>query len=268
MAWRVEQGDALTVTASLDDASLDLCLSSPPYFNLRDYAVPEQWGRETNVDHYLERLWSLYDVVRAKIKPSGVCFVNLGDTYQNDPGGQNGGANNTLDYGARRISEKIVEANRQSGRQDRRGMSTVPRKSLMMVPERFALGMVERGWVLRNRIAWHKPNAMPSSVRDRFACTWEYVWFFSKRERYWSDLDAVRVPHSSATIKRIMQATVHGQTGGPKQDEFWQHSTGRPQRSPREVVKSLAAKYGNGPGGRARNGTGALPGGCRPCSCC
>lgn len=248
---RIIQGDALGVARSLPDASVDCCLSSPPYFLLRNYGVDGQWGSEATIDDYLAHLWALYAEVFRVLKPTGTCFVNLGDTYQNDPGGQNGGDGTTLDYGRVRVSAKVMRANKDAGRQDRRGVSGVRRKSLMLMPERFAIGMVERGWILRNRICWTKPNAMPSSVRDRFACTWEYVWFFSKSERYWSDLDAVRVPHSSATIQRIMQATVHQQEGGQKQAAFAAATTVA-TRKPADVVKSLAAKYGNAPDQRGR----------------
>lgn len=240
--------DALAFAKRLPDASVDCFLSSPAYYLLRNYQVDGQWGSEPTLDAYLANLWALFDEVYRVLKPTGTCFVNLGDTYMNDPGGQNGGAKNTLDYGKGngRISAKIVEANRQAGRQQRAGVSDVRRKSLMLIPERFALGMVARGWILRNRICWTKPNAMPSSVRDRFACTWEYVFFFTKSERYWSDLNAVRVPHSSATIRRVMQASVHEQAGGEKQALFAENSVVT-TRKPADIVKSLAAKYGNEP---------------------
>lgn len=248
---QIVQGDALEVAKSLPDASVDCCLTSPPYYLLRNYGVEGQWGSEATLDAYLAHLWALYAEVFRVLKPTGTCFVNLGDTYMNDPGGQNGGDGTTLDYGRIRVSAKVMRANKDAGRQDRRGVSGVRRKSLMLMPERFAIGMIDRGWILRNRICWTKPNAMPSSVRDRFACTWEYVWFFSKAERYWSDLDAVRVPHSSATIRRVMQATVHQQEGGQKQAAFAEASTGRACASA-DVVKALAAKYGNTPDQRGR----------------
>lgn len=242
MTVKILQGDALEVTRSLPDASADLCLTSPPYYLLRDYDHPGQWGSERTVGEYLDHLWALYDQVYRVLKPSGVCFVNLGDSYQTDPGGQNGTVRTGNAHG---ISAKAMAANKAAGRQHRRHAVDVPRKSLMLIPERFAIGMVERGWVCRNKIAWFKPNAMPSSVRDRFACSWEHVWFFTKRPRYWSDLDAVRVPHSSATIQRIMQAGVHSQHGGPKSAASSNVAVPNGQ-----AVRNLAAKYGNLPGGR------------------
>lgn len=218
---QIIQGDALDVAKSLPDASVDCCLSSPPYFLLRNYGVEGQWGSEATIDEYLAHLWALYAEVFRALKPTGTCFVNLGDTYMNDPGGQNGGANNTPDYGAGRISAKIVEANRQAGRQDRRGVAPVPKKSLMLIPERFAIGMVERGWICRNKLAWWKPNAMPSSATDRFAATWEHVWFFTKRERYWSDLDAVRVPTAGALERpQYRRALELAEAGGLTQEHL------------------------------------------------
>jgi DNA modification methylase len=180
----ITQSDALDFARSLPDASVDCALTSPPYYLLRNYGVDGQWGSEATLDQYLGRLWALFDEVRRVLKPSGTCFVNLSDTYQNDPGGGSGS-----------MKTGNAEAVRLVGRQKR--AEVVRRKSLMLVPERFALGMVERDWVLRNKNVWVKPNAMPSPVLDRFTNAWEYVYFFTKAETYWSNLDAVRQPHTS-----------------------------------------------------------------------
>jgi hypothetical protein len=71
----------------------------------------------------------------------------------------------------------------------------LPQKCLIGIPERIMLAMIDDGWILRNKLVWHKPNHMPSSIKDRFSSSWEYLYFFVKQPRYWFDLDAVRVPH-------------------------------------------------------------------------
>lgn len=125
------------------------------------------------------------------LKKDGVIFVNLGDTY--------GG--NKIGKTDKKVSDYLKE--QQIGI-----VKKVPgfEKSLLMIPERFALGMIERGWILRNRICWYKRNAMPSSVKDRFTCTWEYIYFFSKSKRYYFNLDSVRIPHKQVSKERVLRA--------------------------------------------------------------
>lgn len=155
-------GDAGQQLRHLPEGSVDMVLTSPPYFRLRDYQVPGQIGLEAHVDQWVDELVVVMAGVRRVLKPTGTLWLNLGDSYSTHA---------------------------------RQG---APRKSLLLGPEGLASRMVASGWVLRSKIIWAKANPMPSSVRDRFACAHEYVYVFAKSDRYYFDLDAVRVPHRSS----------------------------------------------------------------------
>jgi DNA modification methylase len=154
-------GDALDELRHLPDASVDMILTSPPYFRLRNYQHDDQIGLETHVDEWVERLAEILIEARRVLVPTGTLWLNLGDTYSTHPS---------------------------------QGAS---RKSLLLAPERLAVRLQSAGWTIRNKIVWAKPNPMPISVTDRLACTYEVVYVLSKEPRYFFDLDAIRVPHRS-----------------------------------------------------------------------
>lgn len=169
-------GDSLKVLKTIPDESIDCVVTSPPYWALRDYGVKGQLGLESSIEEYLEKLIAIFDEVKRVLKLSGTCWVNFGDTYANKTkGGQiNKPQNNIFDsYNERSVIPKL------SVKLD------IPAKSLCMIPSRFAIQMIERGWILRNEIIWHKPNAMPQSVKDRFTVDFEKVFFFVKSRKYY-----------------------------------------------------------------------------------
>lgn len=135
------QGDALTELQKLEPESVDCCITSPPYWALRDYKCNGQLGLEPTFQEYINKLVTIFDEVKRVLKRSGSCWVVIGDTY-------------------------------------------TATKSLAMIPERFSIAMIDHGWILRNKIIWYKPNCMPSSAKDRFTVDWEYVYFFTKSQRY------------------------------------------------------------------------------------
>lgn len=148
---RIYVGDARAVLRRWPDRFVDLALTSPPYFQLRDYGVANQVGLEQTPEHYIGNLVTIVRDVRRVLKDSGSLFLNLGDTYTD--------------------------------------------KSLLGIPWRVALALIEDGWLLRNAIVWHKPNALPRPVTDRLTTTYEFVFHFVKQKAYFYDLDAIRVPH-------------------------------------------------------------------------
>ena len=173
----------------LDDNSIDCVLTSPPYWAKRDYESPSTtWsdgdksplGLESNADGYVRHLLEVFEEVKRVLKPSGTLWVNLGDSYAGLWGNYQSGNERKA------IAQTSPAAFNQS----------FPDKSLCLIPERFAIAMVECGWILRNIIVWHKPNHMPSSVKDRFTCSWEHLLLFVKSPRYYFELDAVRIPHA------------------------------------------------------------------------
>lgn len=164
----------------LPNESVDCVITSPPYWQLRDYGYPEQWGLEPTFNEYLEHLWTLMDEIHRILKPNGTVWINLGDTYNNN----SGGGGETCSTGNKKALEECGRRNKQ----DKRFAS----KCLLLLPHRFAIGCIERGWIVRNDIIWAKRNGMPEGVTDRFSKKHEYFFFMVKSEKYFFDLDAIK----------------------------------------------------------------------------
>lgn len=170
---KIIQGNCLTVLKTLPDNSVDCCITSPPYWGLRDYGHDEQLGGESDFKQFVINLSNVFDEVKRVLKPTGTCFVNLGDTYASGARAKNGADVNTND-------PKNPNANRSKVAPNRMGCG-LPEKCLCLVPERFSIEMIDRGWILRNTIIWHKPNQMPQSATDRFTVDFEKIFFFVKK---------------------------------------------------------------------------------------
>lgn len=173
------QGDCFELIKTLPDNSIDCIITSPPYWQLRDYGYPGQWGLETTYQEYLENLWSLMDEIRRALKDTGTAWINLGDVY-----GSGAGSNNMKNTAVQEMAGcKSMPG--ENGRKDnvsrKREHVSGLKKSLLLIPSRFAAGCIDRGWTLRNQIIWHKPNQMPSSATDRFTVDFEEIFFFVKQ---------------------------------------------------------------------------------------
>lgn len=143
-----------------------------------------QLGLEPDFNLYIKHLIDIFDEVKRVLKKDGTCWVNLGDTYSSQ----------RYEPNKEKLGKRAEEEKRGHKREQVKGLKP---KCLCGIPERFMVGMIGRGWILRNKIIWHKPNHMPTSVKDRFANSWDYLFFFSKSKKYYFDLDAVRVPHKT-----------------------------------------------------------------------
>lgn len=173
---RIIRGDALKVLHRLPAESIDCVVTSPPYWSLRDYGVERQLGLEASPEEYIERLCTVFDEVRRVLKPAGTCWVNLGDTY----------ATRSNKTGKRtKHPQPILSPSSNRALDFERPLAQLPGKCLVQLPARFSLGMIERGWILRNEIIWHKPNCLPQSARDRFTVDFERLFFFVKQRRYY-----------------------------------------------------------------------------------
>jgi len=159
----VYTGDCFDVLVDLPDESVHMCMTSPPYWNLRDYGHADQLGREATADEFVQNLADVFDEVHRVLRPDGSLWLNLGDTYDD--------------------------------------------KDLQQIPARVALELQRRGWILRNRVTWAKPNPMPQSVKDRLNDTTEAVFHFVKNKSYWYDLDAVREPHCERVREDLENAS-------------------------------------------------------------
>lgn len=154
-------GDALGRLRQLPTGSVDVVVTSPPYFLLRNYQVAGQLGLEFSVQEWVAKLAAVFDEVARALKPEGSLWLNLGDSYARK-----------FEHGA-------------------------PPKSLVLAPERLLLKLLEDGWVVRNKVVWAKPNPLPASVQDRLTCSWEPLYFLVRSRHYFFDLDGIRVPHRS-----------------------------------------------------------------------
>jgi len=159
---------------SLPDNSVDCCVTSPPYWSIRNYESDGQIGLEDDFHDYISRLIDVFTEVRRVLKKTGTCFVNIGDTY--------GGAGHGYDPQEKKSKERyfLMANNNKTGKL----ISTPLNKSMLMLPYRFAIAMIEKQWKLRNVIIWHKPNQMPHGVFDRFTNDFEPVFFFTKSNKY------------------------------------------------------------------------------------
>lgn len=165
------QGDALTMLRRLPDEHIQMTITSPPYWCLRNYHIAGQLGLEPSYNEYVTKLCDVFDEVKRVLRQDGTCWVNLADSYS----GSSGGHPSSIHTKARRLGYTFP----------RPPHSDIPKKSLHLIPFRFAIEMVHRGWVLRNVLIWKKPNALPDSVKDRFTVDFEYVFFFAKSRRYY-----------------------------------------------------------------------------------
>ncbi len=180
-------GDALAVLRRMPADSAQCVVTSPPYWGLRDYGVSGQLGLEATPEEYLARMVTVFAEVRRVLRPDGVCWVNMGDSYAaNFPGGL---GRRVSIPGQRTGCAADIDSIEKPARSIPPGLRP---KDVCGIPWRLALAMQADGWYLRADIIWHKPNPMPESVRDRPTKAHEYVFLLTKSARYFYDAEAVR----------------------------------------------------------------------------
>jgi site-specific DNA-methyltransferase (adenine-specific) len=158
-------GDATALLKTLPEAIVDCVVTSPPYYQLRDYGMAGQLGVEATVEDWAASLQSVARQVARVLKPGGAFWLNLGDSFS---------------------------------RHQRYG---TPAKGLLLAPERLVLSLAKDGWLVRNKVIWAKTNPMPSSIRDRLSLTWEVLYLLVRSPHYYFDLDAIREPHTTTSAK-------------------------------------------------------------------
>jgi len=170
-------GDTREIIKTLPDETFQCAVTSPPYWGVRDYGIEGQIGAEPNLDDYIADLLKIFSEVRRILKPDGTFWLNIGNTYTS---------------GGRKWRQK-------DSKNKGRAMSYRPptpkglkKKDLIGVAWMLAMACQQDGWYLRNDIIWSKPNCQPESVRDRFTIAHEYLFMFSKSERYFFDQNAVK----------------------------------------------------------------------------
>lgn len=172
--WEVYNGDAQDVLTRLEANTFDCVITSPPYFWLRDYEVEGQIGLENSIDDYVEAIVSVMEKVYHALKPTGLLFLNLGDTYYSGKGKAQG-----VDKKSKKRRFGLRAVDKSGGL----GIGLKP-KTLIGIPWRVAITMCESQWILRSPIVWHRQYSLPESVHDRPRRSYEYIFMFAKQRKY------------------------------------------------------------------------------------
>ena len=173
-----------------------MCVTSPPYYCLRDYGSDRQIGLEDTITEYIDNLVEVFSLVYDVLKDDGTLWVILGDTYA----GSNSGWQGKSGQRANRRFTSSIPRRVAAGKNNKR--ENLPAKNLMGIPWRVALALQDWGWILRQDIIWHKPNPMPESVVDRCTRAHDYLFLLSKSSRYFYDFFALREPVSGGARSR------------------------------------------------------------------
>lgn len=223
----IQTGDCRELLKALPEKSVNCCVTSPPYFGLRDYGHAGQIGLDKTPSAYVAEMVDVFSGVHRALRDDGTFWLNLGDSYT------------PVNYGvnSKRRRESPGSENTLQGRSgnwhaDRDGPRSaavftgcrdegLKQKDLTGMPWRVAFALQEFGWYLRDAIVWAKPNGMPGSQKDRCTSSYEMIFHFSKSERYWSDFDAIKTPPRESTLVRTAQnvqaqAGSHRANGGGK----------------------------------------------------
>lgn len=231
MAERFLLGDALEQLRTMPPESVHACVTSPPYYNLRDYGAAGQIGNEASVEEYIDTLVEVFREVRRILRPDGTMWVNIGDSYATRSG-----------------SQPPTNTRNSCGHTAKKTPSGYKYKDMIGVPWLLAFALRADGWYLRQDIIWNKSNCMPEAVKDRCTKSHEYVFLLSKSERYYFDAPAISEPatstkgnartfrgggaytggrahDNSAQVKRESHGNVENQTGRRNKRDVWTIST-------------------------------------------
>lgn len=210
----IHHGDCLAVMAGMEASSVHCCVTSPPYYGLRDYGHEGQIGLEESPQAYVEKMVEVFREARRVLRDDGTVWLNLGDSYNSAASGQNG-QSGTLGGGAPCGGNGTTSGRRPL-------IESLKPKDLIGIPWRVAFALQADGWYLRQDIIWAKPNPMPESVRDRCTKSHEYIFLLSKSPRYYYDAAAIAEPVAPSQEGRIREDVV----GGSSHVERGQHSKG------------------------------------------
>ena len=176
----IYQGDCLDILPALEPKSIQCCVTSPPYYGLRDYGCDGQIGLETTPEAYVEKLVAVFREVRRVLADDGTLWLNLGDSYSTPKEGN---------------TEIYKNPNLVTSSFKKKCPANLKPKNLIGIPWRVAFALQTDGWYLRQDIIWAKPNPMPESVTDRCTKSHEYIFLLTKSARYYYDQDSIREPH-------------------------------------------------------------------------
>ena len=215
-------GDCLSLLRTFPDNSIHCCVTSPPYWGLRDYGAEGQIGLEPTPDAYVDRLVEVFREVHRVLRPDGTLWLNIGDSYT--AGGMGGHAKSESFHG---------HLGRRGLTGSKRPPAGMKSKDLVLIPYMVAAALREDGWWLRSDIIWHKPSCMPESVEDRPTNDFEHIFLLAKSDRYFYDAEAIREP--SVEPDRVRSDQVGGNKGTSVHHSPGGVFEGNPRRNRRAV---------------------------------
>ena len=188
-------GDVREKLKELPDKSIQMCVTSPPYYALRDYGESDQLGLEKTPEEFVENMVEVFAEVHRVLRDDGTLWLNLGDSYNSGGAGKNvGGFQGQLHKKSKDRDKSVIRSSQH------KVLKSLPPKSLMGIPWKVAIALQEWGWILRQDIIWAKKNCMPESVKDRFTKNHEYIFLFSKQPKYF--FNQIREPATQVSIDR------------------------------------------------------------------
>lgn len=202
MSVRILTGDCLEMMRTLEARSVQTCVTSPPYYGLRDYGHAGQLGLEPTPDAYIASMVEVFRCVRDVLADDGTLWLNIGDSYAGA-----GYSNHKGTGGTQR---------EDGGKQRHLSGTGCKNKDLIGIPWMLAFALRADGWYLRQDIIWHKPNPMPESVRDRCTKAHEYLFLLSKSQRYYYNAEAISQPLAATSAARLAQPTLDQQAGSDR----------------------------------------------------
>ena len=240
---KIEFGDCRDTMRrwAADGVRVQTCVTSPPYFGLRDYGHEGQIGLEQTPEEYIAAMAEVFRCVREVLADDGTLWLNIGDSYANVGkwGGSTSGKHVKELHGVQQSSGRLRETSAglvEAGYKP---------KDLIGIPWLLAFALRADGWYLRQDIIWHKPNPMPESVRDRCTKAHEYIFLLSKSERYFYDHEAAMEPVAASTVERLSQPTLHQQEGSdrvPGKTNGNMKAVGRTDKRNRRSVWTVATR--------------------------
>lgn len=226
----IYQGNCMDVMREMINADMKVqtCVTSPPYWGLRDYNMTGQLGLEKTPEEFIENMVKVFDLVGELLATDGTLWINIGDSYAGAPGG---GQGKNGQRAARGFTAKVDH---------KKGGGDLKPKDLVGIPWMLAFALRARGWYLRQEIIWAKPNPMPESVSDRCTKAHEQIFLLTKSPRYYFDQDAILEPCSPNTHARMAQ-DVMNQAGSDRA-----HAGGKTNGNMKAVVRNNGVGWGHG----------------------